>query len=388
MHLNLFLFNFKYFYAFLILILRNEMTRIYYQNKAFSIRNFLSLELKDADGFFQNVQQIINFWETGVLYFMLYTSGSTGKPKKITFTREQLIISAQRTIHYFELEKKDNLYCCLSPDHAAGLMMIIRALVLGGGLVLSLPSKNPLNSIENSVKIDFAAFVPYQFAAVINDSDSLNKLSRCKSVILGGGPLPASLKSKISGISFPVFNTYGMTETLTHIALMRMNGSEKDQYFKVMPGIGIHIDCNSCLKISPDIYPRKSIFTHDIVKLIDANTFEYIGRVDHVINSGGVKIHPEKITDPTGEIINHLLGETAFFYYGEEDEILGQRLVLYLEHAPVTPITGKILKETLIKKLSKYEVPKMIYYIPGFEYTSIGKIDHRKTVEKMKKNSR
>jgi O-succinylbenzoic acid--CoA ligase len=356
------------------------MIRVHYQNSPLSVEGNCLPEITGQSEFYQSVQKVFQLWYSDQDTFSLKTSGSTGEQKKISFNRQQLINSAQRTIDFFGLTKNNNLLCCLSPEHAAGLMMIIRALVLDGGLILLEPDRNPIIQLDKHIRIDFAAFVPYQFSAIIDNPKSLTTLDGCKAVILGGASVSSRLAEKIMTTKCPVYHTYGMTETLTHIALRRMNGRHPDKFFKPLKGVRLSTNTESCLVIETDDSPGTKISTNDLVRLNEDQSFEYLGRNDRVINSGGFKIHTEQLTAKTEELIHSIFGEADFFYYALPDEELGQKLILLIELDQWTDNLEINLKILLKEKLSKFEVPKSIYPIKKFERTSIGKIDQLKTI--------
>jgi O-succinylbenzoic acid--CoA ligase len=339
------------------------MTKIFFQNSIYSVSEFL--EFKTKNQFLNGIKNVINQWKTEDR-FSLFTSGSTGKPKQIFFERKQLIFSAQQTINAFNLEKGDKLHLCLSTEHAAGFMMVIRALLGNMNLVIEESSSYP-KDLEN---LDFSAFVPMQIQNILKN-EGAERLNKLKTIIIGGGALSDSLTQEIQKIRIPVYSTYGMTETLTHIAIRRLNPLKK--YFNVLPENKISQDERGCLIINSPVTNHKDLVTNDLVNFISEKEFEFLGRVDNVVNSGGYKIHIEELENKIEVIINH----QNFFLFKEKDDLLGERLLMVCE--------GKHenLKTLLKNSLHRYEIPKEIYFVDEIFRAKLGKVDKQKTLEKI-----
>lgn len=290
------------------------------------------------------------------------TSGSTGKPKPITLQKEFMVNSAIATGSFFNLKEKTTALLCLSTNYIAGKMMLVRALTLGWHIDIVTPNANPLKNIDKNY--DFSAMVPLQL------QNSLTDLYKIKKLIVGGGVVSSNLQKKIQEIPTLVFATYGMTETITHIAVKKLNHvSIKNSFYKLLPNITIYKDTRNCLLIKAPKVTDAFIITNDVIELISNNQFNWLGRFDNVINSGAVKLHPEKIEEKLSPIIHE-----RFFVAGIKDEFLGEKLILLIEG------TERDINFTSVKSLSKYEVPKDIYFLNKFIETDTQKIQRKKTV--------
>jgi O-succinylbenzoic acid--CoA ligase len=287
----------------------------------------------------------------------LQTSGSTGKPKFISVKKKWMKNSAQLTGKTFGLKEGDSVLLCIPMKYVAGKMMVVRALELGLDLKVVEPSSSPLKNINDS--IDFAAMVPLQL------ENSLNELDKVKILIVGGGQVSPQLVEKLQNISTQIYETYGMTETLTHVAIKPLNGPGKSELFQALDGVHFEIDDKGCLVIHAPMLNPESIVTNDIVELVDKSSFRWLGRFDNVINSGGIKIIPEVVEAKLATVILN----RRFFIAGVADESLGEKVILVVE--------GESVNITL-ESLEKYEKPKDIYFIPKFVETKSGKI-HRQT---------
>lgn len=299
------------------------------------------------------------------------TSGSTGKPKEITLKKEFMINSARATANYFSLFEKSSALCCLPIDYIAGKMMIVRAMTLGWHIDVIEPSSNPLNNIEKSY--DFSAMVPMQLR------NSLDKIESIHTLIVGGGVVSYDLEEMLQKVSTKIYATYGMTETITHIALRKLNNFSdsklvSESTYHTLPNVKISADTRDCLVIeAPDVSDEK-VITNDIVEITSENEFQWKGRIDNVINSGGVKLHPEEIEKKLSQYIS-----SRFFVAGIPDEVLGEKLVLIIEGQE--GLADEDLFNNLKKNLSKYEIPKEIFFVSQFIETETGKIQRTATLK-------
>ncbi|WP_282161763.1 AMP-binding protein [Ulvibacterium marinum] len=318
--------------------------------------------IKEGTLFEQAIGDFLLDWLDEKLVIEVKTSGSTGIPKSILLKKSQMVNSALATGDFFGLHPGDSALLCLPCDFIAGKMMLVRAMVLGLELDYVEPSSNPLEYNSNSY--DFCAMVPLQL------QKSLGQLKQIRIVLVGGASVSNALKKKVEHESTTIFETYGMTETITHVAVRKIHPippSVVETFFETLPGVTVSTDSRDCLMINAPNVCDDKVITNDLVHLISDTEFKWLGRYDNIINSGGVKLIPEQIETKLTQIISN-----RFFVTGFPDEKLGQKLVLLVE--------GEIDVETLSKKitelssLEKYEVPKAIYNIPSFLETETGKI--------------
>lgn len=296
-------------------------------------------------------------WLSDDEHIALHTSGSTGKPKEIQLPKTAMYESAVRTAVFFKLSEGDSALLCLPIRYIAGKMMLVRALVLGLDLDI-IPPKTKLQIEKNYT---FAALVPLQANA------SFDLLCKFKTVLIGGAPIPTELRKSIGKTHSHCIETYGMTETLTHVATRTIKDADKP--FKAMPGIGFSTDENGCLVIEVPYLPLSPIVTQDIVSLEDNDTFKLLGRRDWVINSGGMKIFPEALEEILAPYMKF-----PFFFTTMPDEELGEKLVLLTE----APASKKAAIMTIAQQhlgTNKYHIPKAVICIAGFKYTAAGKLD-------------
>ena len=264
-----------------------------------------------------HVQDVIRFWLSDEQNLSAKTSGSTGTPKDILLPRNLLLASAKATLQYLGFSGKADFLLAIPARFIGGKMLVLRALVGNHDLYL-LPPKSEIEFVPK--KFDLVSVTPMQAIK------SLLVLHNFKQVLIGGGAVNPYLEEQLQTVKAQVYNTYGMTETASHVALKQLNGNKKSQMFEAIPGIYFSLDSRQCLVVHAPSWGLENLITNDVVKLVDKTHFIWLGRADHVINSGGIKVFPEEIE----KVLMPQIKE-AFFVTGVEDEFLGEKVVLLIE---------------------------------------------------------
>lgn len=320
------------------------------------------------------INSFIEELETDVPFITCHTSGSTGIPKAIRISKEALVLSAENTIGFFNLKPKYKASLCISVEFIAGKMMIVRALI--GGMHLKVYSVNASTG-NLSLPSDFIALFPKQLGRFMNTADGIDKLKRCRNILIGGAQISKELEKQLIKNKVTVYQSYGMTETVSHIALKK-TGYLQETNYKAIAGVSFET-LDGCLLIH---YPKMSttvIKTNDLVELKDAQHFKWIGRNDFVINSGGYKISPEIIEDKIQKLFSNEILLT-----GLKDLEFGEKVGLIIKG---TKDSVNIRKADLKSILHPYEIPKMVTFISSFERTFNGKLDRKKTASKINKSA-
>ncbi len=323
--------------------------------------------IKEGEDYEMAIGDFLLDWLSETPVIEVSTSGSTGIPKAIQLQKEHMQNSAEATAAFFGLNEGTKVLNCLPVDYISGKMMLARALTMGWDLDCIAPSSAPLDHTSKSY--DFCAMVPLQL------QNSLESLDRLKTIIVGGAPISESLKKQLQSSKTEIYETYGMTETVSHIALKKIGlKADVETNFKTLAGISVSKDERDCLVIKAPKVSDHQVVTNDVVELFSDSEFIWLGRHDNVVNSGGVKLIPEQIEKAISGLLN-----SRFFTIGLSDTELGQRLVLVVE--------GGVDKNNLIselkklKSLNKHQIPKTIIVLPDFIETPNGKINRKKTAE-------
>lgn len=320
-------------------------------------------------------------WLEGIDCFDQKSSGSTGDPKSIQITRNQMSASALATGAFFGTDDTTRLLCCLNPYYIAGKMMLVRAMVWNSFVRLIAPSSNPLTAISSDQIPDFIALAPIQVLSILEHPESLHKLKQIGNIIIGGAPLRDQIKNVLVAQEIKAFQTYGMTETVSHIALAPIEDGELT--YQLLPNVEIGCDARNALWVQSPMTCAKKIQTNDLIELTTDGRFRWLGRVDFVINSGGIKIHPDFLAKKTEAIISNYFGHSAYFFFGMEDAVLGEKLVLLIQtHSQDLEPVNQLLAD-FKNQLEWYEVPKKIHLVSKFKQTNSGKTDRIKTAKSL-----
>lgn len=296
------------------------------------------------------------------------TSGTTGDPGAHILRRKSLVLSAGKTLDFFKLAPGDRVLHCLPMHYVAGKLMVVRALVGGLQLLLTEPSGRPLRNITDPLA--FAAMVPLQVHESLMFGDSFASLS---TLLIGGGKLPHSFQKRLARLDqTAVYESFGMTETYTHFALKRINGPHPDKAFRLLEGVKISQDRRNCLVVDVEGITKGPHTTSDLVEIqAGGQSFTWLGRYDHVINSGGIKIIPELLEERIRTLIQH-----HCLLLSEPDERLGNRLVLLVESGEQNPPL-EAWQELLKSSLSPYELPRRVVTCREIPRNQSMKLDRR-----------
>ena len=357
-------------------------TSLLLNGRAFSyaaIQEYPARLAEPLNGYEAKVLDFIRQWLNGTQEFSLTTSGSTGPPSPIVLRRRQLEASARRTADFFDLGPGDRALVCLNCEYIGGLMMLVRGLERNLHLTIVEPHADPFAYVAEDAEFDFSAFVPLQLKMILAAGHA-SRLNQMKSILVGGAPADATLTQELQPLTTAVWLTYGMTETCSHVALRRLNGPQATTTFRVLPGIAAGQDERGCLTLRGDVTDDQLIITNDVVNLLDAHNFEWLGRADFVINSGGVKVPAEKVELVLDVALAEIGQSRRCFVAGQPDERLGQSVTAFIEGDALSEEQETELKVLLTERLGRYEQPRQLRYIAEFRTTATSKLDRAATL--------
>jgi len=298
---------------------------------------------------------MIRDWHSEQKNFTHYTSGSTGRPKKVKISREKIELSAKSTLEYIDADNEiKTSLLCLDPRHIGGAMVVYRALVYGHDLAIIEPTSSLKQALNDDQNYDLASMVPMQFKGL-----GMDELSKVKHILIGGAPIAVDKREYKPN----VFATFGMTETVSHIALRRIS----EESFTTTGDTQVAVSTNGTLKIHGSITDNKWLETNDVVEVYSSTSFKWLGRADFMINSGGIKINPEYVE---AQLMDQIAGE--FMAGSIPDDKFGRKLILL--------IAGD--RQSLdFSSLEKYHRPKEVFFNQKIIKTPGNKIDRLKTQE-------
>lgn len=319
------------------------------------------------------VNDFISEWQNDEPFITANTSGSTGTPKEILLDKEFIKASALRTNAFFGITSSSRLHLPLSPDYIAGKMMIVRALEANATLSYETPSNTPLLNPEGTINL--LSVVPSQMKYLID-----NHHGKVDNYLVGGSAISPSLKQQIISSDISAWESYGMTETASHIALRPI--TSKTEPFISLPGIRCSLGKQNNLIIT---MPRSSrgtetidIVTRDVAQLIDSEHFFILGRLDNTIITGGVKVHPEQVEAQLAT----LNWPFTYFIGSIPDHKWTAKVTLFIDASTIPetgPYTDCVLAEQMRTVLKRAELPRNIIRIPHFHYTETGKLIRKYT---------
>ncbi|MEN8928471.1 MAG: AMP-binding protein [Flavobacteriales bacterium] len=344
-----------------------DFKHITLNGKSFSKEEILEIA-NSGDSHLDKVLNFLKYWFDASSEITVQTSGSTGEPKQLAIPKQSFIESAKNTCEFLNLNAKTKALLCIPVKYIGGKMMVIRALFSGYNLIIQEPSANPLINLKE--KIDFIAITTYQAYHI--SAEKAKQLENIKNVIIGGGKLDSLVAEILMKHSNNIYSTFGMTETVSHIGLKKINGNDKSENFTVFHAYKISKSEENCLIIEAPTLSESIIYTNDIVELISENEFKWLGRKDNIINSGGIKINPEEIE----EILSPFLPRIEFIVTSLPDEKLGNKLILKVKKSKSSELG--LMLDSINTVLPKHKTIKEIVFTEDFDYTETGKIIRRK----------
>lgn len=338
------------------------LSKKYTKQDLFTIANSKSYDatIPWVDSFFSFIRQ----WFQDTPTILVQSSGSTGNPKIIELQKKDMIASAARTISTFDIPTESTMLLCMDCKYIGAMMMVVRAIVNKSHLVVVSPADLSSTEIQ-AYTFDFVAMVPLQLDHLLQQKFPVD--THFKTIIIGGGSLSNSLKSNIAEQvhQAKIFETFGMTETISHIAFKPYN----ETYFRLIPQVEIKLNEKECMMLRDGLIDSSWMETNDIIELDKNQTsFRFVGRYDFIINSGGIKMNPEKIESLLSTSIN-----CNILCIGIPDEKLGEQLILLIEGEPFE------LDSAIFETLPRYEKPKQIRFMAHFAYLPNQKPDRKKT---------
>ncbi|MDR0881214.1 MAG: AMP-binding protein, partial [Candidatus Adiutrix sp.] len=300
----------------------------------------------------------------------VWTSGSTGPPRAAPVSKESMWRSAGLTCTFLDLRAGQSALLCLPLNYIAGKMMVVRALWAGLDLWPMTPASNPLAAL--SAAPDFAALTPMQVYESLADRRTAELLGRIGRVIIGGGAVDKGLAERLRPLPGAVYSSYGMTETLSHIALRRLSGPEAEDWYRPLPGIKLSLTARGTLVIEAPAVAETAVVTNDLAEIDPLGRFLILGRLDNIINTGGLKVRVEELE----EILAPAL-PAPFAITSAPDERLGQMVVLVLEGREPERLAGmaRSALERLIRehRLAPFQKPRRIVTVESLPRTETGK---------------
>jgi len=325
------------------------------------------------DGLVKEVYDFLKQWFDDYAYIEQNTSGSTGPPKTILIPKLFMVNSARMTNAFFGLHQGCTGLLCLSPQFIAGKMMVIRAMTAGFNLITTNVSANPIYELTD--RVDFAAMIPMQVSKILRQSP--DKISLIEKLIIGGSGIDATLETTLQDFVTSCWHTYGMTETISHIALRMINGPERSDWFVPFEGIRLSTDDRECLMIDAPMLCEGQLQTNDLVVFDNKGRFQVIGRADDVIITAGHKIHPALLERKISPLISF-----PFVISSQPHAESGSEIVLVIAHEYPIGDLFRLWKK-LDETLNHAELPRSIVFASHLPTLDSGKTDRKRILTEL-----
>ena len=326
-----------------------------------------------------SLDEFLAEWHNDSEFVHVQTSGSTGTPKPMMVEKRRMLASARITCDFLGLRPDDSALLCMSLDYIAGKMMVVRSLERQLRLVTVAPSGHPLSHLSphssHFSPLVFAAMVPLQVYNSLQVPEECERLREIRHLIIGGGAIDEAMAAQLKTFPHAVWSTYGMTETLSHIALRRLSGPEASDWYTPFPSVNLSLSVDGCLIIEAPEVCEERLVTNDIAVLSPEGRFRILGRKDNMICSGGIKIQAEELER---QLRPHL--SAPFMITKRSDEKFGEVVVLLTE--------GDISDARNVCEhiLPKFHHPRIYLHVAQIPLTATGK-PARKTAETIAKLS-
>lgn len=308
------------------------------------------------------LQEFCQQWNDDSPQLLVHTSGSTGKPKPIWVEKKRMEASAKTTCEFLRLKEGDTALLCMPLDYIAGKMMVVRSIVGSLRLIAVDPSSHPLRGLHEPPV--FAAMVPMQVYGTLQVASEREMFKKTRHVIIGGGAIDKKLESELRAFPNAVWSTYGMTETLSHIALRRISGNEASEWYTPFNNVEVSLTADGRLIVNAPLVCESPVTTNDIAEIApDGKHFRILGRADNVICSGGIKLQIEEI-----ETALHEAMPGPFVITKKKDEKFGETVVMLTTSEDIDKVKA-ICKE----HLSRFQQPRHFIHIDRIPLTETGK---------------
>lgn len=366
-------------------LLFRQIQAVTVEGRLYSVADFndgRQPEFASRSSFHRELGDFLADWFNAKTSLIVQTSGSTGRPRSLLVLKERLWNSAGLTCQFLGLQAGQSALLCLPLRYIAGKMLVVRALRARLNLKLVEPDGHPLRAVEATPYV--ASFTPQQIFNTLGSEQEMERLKAIRQILIGGGAVSGRLAEQLRSFPGAVYSTYGLTETLSHIALCRLSGPEASDRYRPLPGVRLALSSGGTLVIEAPAVAEGLIATNDLATLAVDGSFKILGRMDNVINTGGFKVRVEELEETLAAVIPVPFAVTA-----APDEKFGEAIVLVLaenggsRYRPGGSSLAELGRRAVIQlvesgKISAFQVPRRIVLVSELPLTETGKLARAK----------
>lgn len=316
---------------------------------------------------------------------VISTSGTTGKPKGAMLTGQALTASGTATA--IRLGGPGQWLLALPPHHIAGMQVLLRSIQAGSDpVVLDVSTGFSVPDFVRAVaemtgSRRYISLVATQLVKALGDAEASEALASFDAVLLGGGPLPATVAIRAAQARVPVVRTYGMSETCGGCVYdgVALDGVE----VRIGPEGRISLGGATVAAGYRNIPEHKAFAEHgwfhtDDFGELDEGRLRVLGRLDEAISTGGLTVVPQVVEAALGA--HPLVAECAVF--GVPDDRLGQRVAAAVVPSAAGAPTLEDLREHVTAALDGTAAPRELHLLDELPRRGIGKLDRRALVKR------
>lgn len=314
------------------------------------------------EGHLGDLARFLLEWRKPSPTLTVLTSGSTGTPKPIAVEKTRMADSARLTCEFLGLKRGDTALLAMPLRYIAARMMVVRALVWGLNLIVEQPTSSPLATLTRHVT--FAPLTAMQVYESLQNETTAQRLRDIECLLIGGGAIAGPLARKLADFPHEVWCSYGMTETLSHIALRRLNGPDASEWYTPLPGVSVRLSPEGTLAIWAPRVADGELVTNDLAEIDESGRFRILGRCDNVVNTGGIKVQLEAVEDLLEPVVRF-----PFCVTSVADQRLGEKLVMLFAGSETAENLEKLCRHVL----PRYWVPRAYLQVQEIPLTETGK---------------
>lgn len=308
----------------------------------------------------------------------ILSSGTSGRPKSVLLTADNHLASARGSAAVLGVERDDRWLCCLPLNHVGGLAILLRAAIYGTGAVVHPGFETDRVAAALDEGISVASLVPTQLVRLL---DAGAPLGRPRLLLVGGGPVSATVLEEALGRGATVVQTYGLTEACSQVCTLGPAEAQArvGSAGRPLAGTDVTVRGGEILVRGPTVAPAALgddgwLHTGDLGRIDEDGYLWVEGRREDLILSGGENVRPDRVE---AALLTHpAVAEVAVA--GREDREWGQAVTAFVVTAPGA---GDVEREGLIaharSRLAPHEVPKAVEFVAGLPRTGSGKVLRR-----------
>jgi o-succinylbenzoate---CoA ligase len=301
---------------------------------------------------------------------LMHTSGTTAAPKQVVLTHGNWLANALGSAVALGLDPAERWLCPMPLTHVGGLSIPIRSSIYATTAVVHgrFELERVLNDLMDPARrITLVSLVPTMLSRLLDAG--LSQPPTLRWVLLGGGPIAATLLDRAAQAGVPVAPSYGMTETCSQIVTFGwpLPGAE------VWTSSEGEVVVRGPMVSASAVDPEGRLFTGDLGRFDERGRLVITGRKADTIVTGGENVAPVEVEDV---LLTHpAVADAAVF--ARPDAEWGEAVVASVVLRDGGSVGGEELRAFCAARLAGFKVPKAFEFVPGLPRSQTGKLLRR-----------